>query len=93
MFQIYYKFQLVSRCFTYVMFIYNGILKFDYNWYLKNFVYKISQNLFLIRKIKTFFICIAYMQGELNISSTYRFMMSVSSIDELDNSSLCDTRV
>jgi len=33
------------------------------------------------------------MQGELNISSTYRFMMSVSCIEELDNSSLCDTRV
>ena len=37
--------------------------------------------------------CIAYMQGELNISSTYRFMLSVSYIEELDNSSLCGTRV
>ena len=33
------------------------------------------------------------MQGELNISSTYRFILSVSYIEELDNSSLCDTRV
>ena len=35
----------------------------------------------------------AYMQGELNISSTYRFMLSVSSIEELDISSLWDTHV
>jgi len=33
------------------------------------------------------------MQGELNISSIYRFMLSVSYIEELDISSLCDTRV
>ena len=38
-------------------------------------------------------ICIVYMQGELNISSTYRFMMSVSCIEELNISSLCGTRV
>ena len=37
--------------------------------------------------------CSAYMQWELNISSTYRFMLSVSYIKELDNSSLCDTRL
>ena len=48
---------------------------------------------FCLRKIKIFLMCISYMQGELNISSTYRFMMSVSCIEELDNSSLCDTRV
>ena len=48
----------------------------------------------ILRKIEFFFlICIAYMQGELNISSTYRFMLSVLYIEELDNSSLCGTRV
>ena len=33
------------------------------------------------------------MQGKLNISSIYRFMLSVSHIEELDISSLCGTRV
>ena len=31
------------------------------------------------------------MQGELNISSIYKFMLSVSCIEELDISSLCET--
>ena len=51
------------------------------------------QNFVFIKKIKNVLMFIVYMQGELNISSTYRFMLSVSYIEELDNSSLCDTRV
>ena len=58
----------------------------------KNHVYLISQDLFY-KKNSKFLICIAYMQGELNISSTYKFMLSVLYIEELDNSSLCGTRV
>ena len=55
------------------------------NWYLK---------ILFLKKINIkVLICIDYMQGELNISSTYRFMLSVSCIEELDISSLCDTRV
>ena len=46
-----------------------------------------------IEKIQNVLIYIAYMQGELNISSIYRFMLCVSCIEELDISSLCDTRV
>ena len=61
--------------------------------YLKICFIKKIQNLVLIRNIKNVFMYIAYMQGELNISSTYRFMLSVSFIEELDNSSLCGTRV
>ena len=38
-------------------------------------------------------ICIDYIQGELNIFSIYRFMLSVSHIEEFDLSSLYDTRV
>ena len=59
------------------------------------FLLRKIQNFVLKRKIekKNVLICLAYMQGELNISSTYRFMLSVSYIEELDNSSLCGTRV
>ena len=66
------------------------ILSFDIkmscvlNWYLKIIVLK--------KNIKVL-IWIDYMQGELNISSTYRFMLSVSYIEELNISSLCGTRV
>jgi len=35
----------------------------------------------------------AYMQEEFNIFSIYRFMLSVSQIEELDISSLFGTRV
>ena len=55
-----------------------------FNWYL---------NILFKEKYSKVLICIEYMQGELNISSTYRFMLSVSCIEELDISSLCDTRV
>ena len=63
-----------------------------FNWYLKNLIYE-DLKICFIEEIKNVSICIAYMQGELNIFSTYRFMLSVSYIEELDNSSLCDTRV
>ena len=69
------------------------ILKFGFLRYLKICFIKKNSKFVLIRKIKTFLICIDYMQGELNISSTYRFMLSVLYIEELDNSSLCGTRV
>ena len=55
-----------------------------FNWYLK---------IFCLKKNTKVLICIDYMQGELNISSTYRFMLSVSSNEELNISSLCGTRV
>ena len=35
----------------------------------------------------------AWVKGELNISSIYSFMLSVSYIEEVDISFLCDTRV
>ena len=70
-----------------------------YNWSFSNWYQ--NSRFVLLRKFKILFyeknskflICIAYMQGELNISSTYRFMLSVLCIEELDNSSLCGTRV
>ena len=68
-------------------------LKIDLPRYLKIYFIEKIQNVVLIRNIKNVLIYIAYMQGELNISSTYRFMLSVSYIEELDNSSLCGTRV
>ena len=43
--------------------------------------------------VKDVLIYIVYMQRELNISSIYRFILSVSYIEEVDISSLCDTRV
>ena len=56
-------------------------------------VLKLVPQIFVLKKNTKVLICIDYMQGELNISSTYRFMLSVSCIEELDVSSLCDTRV
>ena len=80
------------------MFIYNwylkiGILKFDLLRYLKIYFIEKNSKFCFNEKIKNVLMCIAYMQEELNISSTYRFMLSVSYIEELDNSSLCGTRV
>ena len=67
-----------------------GILKFD--CFTRALI---PLKIFCLRKIKikNVLMCIAYMRGELNISSTYRFMLSVSYIEELNISSLCDTRV
>ena len=73
--------------------IYIDILKFNLLRYLKICFIEKIQNFVLIRNVKNVLMCIAYMQGEPNISSTYRFMLSVSYIEELDNSSLSDTRV
>ena len=67
------------------MFIYKWYLKilFIYKWYLKIY--------FVLKWFQILLIYIAYMQGELNISSIYRFILSVSCIKELDIFSLCDT--
>ena len=86
-----FQFHLISK-----ISIFNLYQKFPISNDIKNLVYlqMISQNL---RKFKicvqNILICIVYMQGELNISSIYRFMLSVSCIEELDISSLCDTCV
>ena len=87
----YFQFHMVSKsC---------DILKilFMYKWYIKIcfitlIIIKICLSI-ITTCVKNVLICIAYMQGELNISSIYRFMLNVSCIEELDISSLCDTRV
>ena len=48
---------------------------------------KISQNLFKQNLYKNVLICLDHMQGELNISSTYRFTLSVSYICRIYNQS------
>ena len=98
----YFLFHMVSKILWYlklicwfkknskfVLFIYNWYLKilFMYKWYLK-----ICSSIIKIC-VKNVLICIVYMQRELNISPIYRFMLSVSYIEEVDISSLCDTRV
>ena len=44
---------------------------------LKMCFIKEVQNFVLIKKYSKFLICISYMQGELNISLTYGFMLSI----------------
>ena len=96
-----FQFQLVSK-------IYYQYLKilFIYKWYQLLFCQlqfdfigiKICfvdlRNFKICFKVISKFVDIfAYMQGELNIVSIYRFMLSVSHFEELDISSLCDTCV
>ena len=65
------------------------ILSFD----IKMFMFKLVSKIFVFKKYSKVLIYITYMQGELNISSTYKFMLSVSYFEKLNNSSLCGTRV
>ena len=76
-----FQFHIVSKILWYLKIL------FMYKWYLKIWLSIITIY------VKNIFICIAYMQGELNISSIYRFMLSVPYIVEVDISSLCDTCV
>ena len=79
----------INALFTFIWYL-NVLLWHIFNWYQICFIEKIQN--FVLRIVKNVLIWL-HMQGELNISSTYRFMLSVSYIEELDNSSLCDTRV
>ena len=69
--KISYWYDIIKKKIT--LFWYQDV--YDFNWCLK-IVFKENTKVL---------ICIAYMQGELNISSTYRFMMSVCCIEEFDN--------
>ena len=73
------KIKLVSRYFQLVSF---SILKvlFTFNWYLKNILFIFNWYHNLVSKV---LICITYMQGELNIFSIYRFMLSVCQLRSL----------
>ena len=90
---------LISLCIIFNWYFYQNLqytsiginmfqLQLKFKIYVQNLYYLVT-----IGFLKNVLIYIAYMQGELNISSTYRFMLSVSYNEEVDNSSLCDTRV
>ena len=95
-----FHFQLVSKSTIGILKFFQVVPTFVFvNYYLISLVsnlfcwLKKFQNFVLKNSFKIFLICIAYMQGDLSISSIYRFMLSVFHIEELDLSSLCDTRV
>ena len=80
---------LVYACFSHLVYAYIFVYFYALHWI------SICLLLWVIIKIyvKNVLMYIAYMQGKLNISFIYRFMLSVSYIEEVDISSLCDTCV